>query len=476
MANSYVPLVRELTALFDPCYCGLPRVKLRVHVLFMPAARAHTDFNSWSVDGHGPRIEYAVPVLEEICADAVDGLYRFRHGGVEIGGVLFGDADHDLVRVVAYCPLECEHAFGPRFVLSDLDRTSLKNLLYAGRNDAELRDLEPVGWYHSHTRSPIELSPRDLEIYDSYFPQRWQVALVIRPDHFGPARAGFFFRERDNSVRTEAAYEEFVVRARRHRASRVEVSETGPEPVVAGGKSPAEVAFVPRIVVPEAPVPQPAFVEPASIEPELREPEHVEAATEPPPAALEPESPSPAIGQEELELPSFARAEPGTSRKWLWAIAVVPLVAMAFGVGQYYRASGPPQPLSLWVADMGGQLLIEWDRTARPIREAQSATIEIRDGKDVTKIPIEGERLHEGSVDYMRRTDMVDVRLRVANRGRVAEEFIRFVGPPVRRGPSPEEAALQAEVASLQAQLDEEQRAHARGVRRAKPAAPPGRP
>ncbi len=454
----------------------------------MSAARAHTDFNSWSVEGHSPRIEYAVPILEEICADAVDGLYRFRHGGVEIGGVLFGEADGGLVRISAYRPLECEHAFGPRFVLSDRDRVSLKNLLYAGRNDADLRDLEPVGWYHSHTRSPIELSPRDLEIYDSYFPQRWQVALVIRPDHYGPARAGFFFRERDNFVRTDAAYEEFVIPARRHSVSRAEVSEAQPEPVTADCKSPAEVAFLPRIIMPEAPAPQPALVEPASIEPELPEPEpvepepaepelvepeHEEAATEPPRWVLEPEAPPPVIDPEEPELPSFARAEPGPSRKRLWvAIAAVPLVAAAFGVVQYYRVSGPPPPLSLWVADMGGQLLIEWDRTARPIREAESATIEVRDGKDVTKIPIDGERLREGSVDYVRRTDVVDVRLRVTNHDRVAEEFIRFVGPPIRRSPSPEEAALQAQVASLQAQLDE-QKARARGVHRAKPAGPP---
>jgi proteasome lid subunit RPN8/RPN11 len=464
----------------------------------MSAAYAPTDFNSWSVEGHVPRIEYAVPVLEEICADAVDGLYRFRHGGIEIGGVLFGEADGDLVRIVAYRPLECEHAFGPRFVLSDRDRTSLKDLLYAGRKDAQLRDVEPVGWYHSHTRSPIELSPRDLEIYDSYFPQRWQVALVIRPDHYGPANAGFFFRERDNTVRTDAAYEELVIRARRHRASRVEVSETEPEPAAADSKSPAEVAFVPRIIMPEAPAPQPALVEPASIEPELREgepvesepgesepgepepgepepgePARVEAATEAPRWVLEPETPSPVVDQEELELPSFARAEPRRSRKWLWAaIAVAPLVAAAFGVAQYYRASGPPPPMSLWVADVGGQLLIEWDRTARPIRQAQSGMIEIRDGKDVTKIPIDGERLRDGSVDYVRRTDVVDVRLRVANHGRVAEEFIRFVGPPIRRGPSPEEVALQAQVASLQAQL-EDQKARARAARRATPATPP---
>ena len=123
---------------------------------------------------------------------------------------------------------------------------------------------------------------------------------------------------------------------------------------------------------------------------------------------------------------------------------------------------------------MGGHFLIEWDRTARPIREAQSATIEISDGTDVMSIPVAGDRLREGSVDYVRRSEMVDVRMRVANHGRVAEESILFIGPPVRRGPSPQVAALEAEVANLKAQL-EEQKMRARAVRRATTAVPPRR-
>jgi proteasome lid subunit RPN8/RPN11 len=191
----------------------------------MAVGHIHSELRTWSVEGHAIQIEYAVDVLEEICADAVDGLYRFRHGGVEIGGVLYGEAAGDLIRILAYRPLDCEHAFGPRFVLSDRDRASLKDLLYAPRRQAELRGLEPVGWYHSHTRSGIELSLRDLEIYDSYFPQRWQIALVIRPDQYGPARGGFFFRERDHTVRPDSTYEEFVTMPRRHAPSREVVLE-----------------------------------------------------------------------------------------------------------------------------------------------------------------------------------------------------------------------------------------------------------
>jgi hypothetical protein len=84
------------------------------------------------------------------------------------------------------------------------------------------------------------------------------------------------------------------------------------------------------------------------------------------------------------------------------------------------------------------------------------------DGKERRHIPIEVERLREGGVDYVRNAEVVDVRLKVQTGGDTAEEFVRFVGPPVRRDPSSAETealrqaeALKAEVAGLRAQLEE---------------------
>jgi proteasome lid subunit RPN8/RPN11 len=408
----------------------------------MAVADLQADFDSWSAEGHALRIEYAVSVLEEICADAVDGLYRFRHGGIEVGGVLFGEADGDRVRVLAYRPLPCEHAFGPRFVLSDRDRASFKDLLYAGRGDAPLGDMEPVGWYHSHTRSGIELSPRDLEIYDSYFPQRWQIALVVRPDHYGPARAGFFFRESNNQVRTVSSYQEFTIRPRRTGRSRAEAPDPDP---AASEETDTAGDTVPPAEVADSAVPEPEVAE----------------APATPAWVLDPDMPAPV--QEPPGIPGFALAPPrSAARKWLWLlVAGCLLAAMGLGAKLYDRLSGPTPPLQLWVADLGGQLRIEWDRTARPIRDARSAALEIVDGKERRRIPIDAGHLRDGGVDYVRNAEIVDVRLKVRTDGGTAEEFVRFVGPPIRRHPSAEAEALRqaealkAEVASLRAQLEQ---------------------
>jgi len=379
----------------------------------MPQASAADE--AGSAERPPVRIEYSLPVLEEICAIAVDGLYRFRHGGMEVGGVLFGTADSGLTSITAFRPLDCEHAFGPRFVLSERDRAAMKQLVELPKSDPALSGLVPVGWYHSHTRSQLALSPRDLEIYNRFFPTPGQVALVLQPESYTLVRAGFFARDVDGAVSTAAYYDEFAVQPGRN-----------------GGQA-AEP-------VPEAaPVPRSRT---ASLEPAPREAARPERATHSEPQ-LQP-------------LPSFTHLEPGRSRKWLWPVAAI-VLALGGGasVEAYLRYITPQEPLRLWVSDMGGQLLIDWDRASKTIREARSARIEILDGKDRRDIDMEGDRLREGSLDYVRNAEIVDVRLIVTPKsGKPAQEFIRFVGQPVRRPSAAVESEAIRQRDELQAQLD----------------------
>jgi proteasome lid subunit RPN8/RPN11 len=405
----------------------------------MPQANAGDD--AGSAEGLPVRIEYALPVLEEICAIAVDGLYQFRHGGMEVGGVLFGAADSGLTSITAFRPLDCEHAFGPRFVLSERDRAAMKQLVDLPKSDPALAGLVPVGWYHSHTRSQLALSPRDLEIYHRLFPEPGQVALVLQPESYTLVRAGFFARGPDGTVSTAAYYEEFAVRPGRNGGQAA-------EPV-------QEAAPVPRS--------RAASIEPAPAEARAAARPEQAAETEP---DLQP-------------FPSFAHLEPGRSRKWLWPVAAI-VLALGGGasVEAYLRYITPQEPLRLWVSDMGGQLLIDWDRASKTIREARSARIEILDGNEHRDIEMEGDRLREGSLDYVRNAEIVDVRLIVnPQSGKPAQEFIRFVGQPVRRPSAAVESEairqrdeLQAELDKLRAEIHNRRDARAR---RAKNAAKP---
>jgi len=174
----------------------------------MPAS-ATQEFGSWTAGPGSVTIEYSNAVLDEIRLRAAEGYQRMRHGGVEVGGVLFGARRAGVLRVLAVRPIECEYSNGPRFGLSKRDETQLAELLTVSGGDPELAGMEALGFYLSHTREEICLSDADLEIFNRFFPLPSQVALVVRPANLAPTRAGFFFREEDGTMRTASSYREF---------------------------------------------------------------------------------------------------------------------------------------------------------------------------------------------------------------------------------------------------------------------------
>lgn len=391
-------------------------------------------------------------MLESICADAAEGLGRFRHGGAEIGGVLYGTKRDSVIRILEYRPLECEYAFGPRFILSDRDRARMRELLRLPQREPALAGLVAVGWYHSHTRSPVGLSPRDLELYTMLFPAEWQIALVVRPDANGDAEAGFFL----------GADALFIVdvRGRRPLPDGLAPATQEEHPKGDPAAEPGSIAEVPPCSEPYGPDVAP---DQAALPPEtaaLAELEELPAAPPEEPRTA-PSDFVPTFGQPASRRNFPAAGEPGEerapARRWYWAAAAgVLLIAAAAGVWWYWTAARLNVPLSLWVADVGGQLLIEWDRTAGPVLAAQSGVVEIREEGRPKEIKLDPERLKEGSIAYVRRSEIVDVKLRVRlPSGARAEEMIRFVGQPVvRPDVIKERDELKAEVERLQAEVD----------------------
>jgi hypothetical protein len=54
-----------------------------------------------------------------------------------------------------------------------------------------------VGWYHTHPRMGIFLSHYDTWLHHNFFPEPWQVALVVEPHK---SLAGFFIRRDDDAL------------------------------------------------------------------------------------------------------------------------------------------------------------------------------------------------------------------------------------------------------------------------------------
>ena len=54
-----------------------------------------------------------------------------------------------------------------------------------------------VGWYHTHPRMSVFLSDHDTWLHEHFFPEPWQVALVVEPFN---CLAGFFVRQGNGAL------------------------------------------------------------------------------------------------------------------------------------------------------------------------------------------------------------------------------------------------------------------------------------
>ncbi len=393
-----------------------------------------TKFGAWA----GPEadlvtVEYSLVVIEEIRQAVTEGFQRFARGGIEVGGVLYGTYDGKTVRVLAVRDIACEHAHGPSFALSDKDRAALTEQIERDRLDVRLEGFQVLGFYVSHTRSEIILHAGDQETYEAFFPELWQVALVVEPGRAGTMRAGFFVREADGTVKTDHSYLDFNFPDR----SAIPPSQAERRPL----------ASERRGLQPGAPqgLQQSLPYHAAAAElPETAYPPRAQAAL-----GYEPTGEAnTAYAGRQPYLPPTERAPeylpyPDQQSHWQrWAIAAVVVLAAALLVGvgwRYFNMRTPVEPISLTVfepqADGAheGQLRVEWNHNAAPVRDASSGTLQITDGKDPQTVTLSREDLRRGSFTYVRHSGDVQVRLEVQNaNGEKTQEGSRFLGTPPR--------------------------------------------
>ena len=402
-------------------------------------------------------IEYSPRVLDDIRLAVVDAFYSLPRGGAEIGGILLGRFANGRISILDYQALDCEHAMGPSFTLSQNDQTQLADLLAAAQQRPD--GVRPVGWYHSHTRSGIFLSDADQDIHNRFFPEPWQVALVLKPSTFEPTRGGFFFREADGSIRGSASYQEFVVEAQPIR----QVPSGAAPPMPAAPQPPRRESEVSGPVITQAPEAQP----------ELRTEARPEPAPEPlPEVAPQPEAAQPEGESLRLPTPQFLQIKPERSWRWLKIVAALALGAglgsAAFETRQMWlppvlekvspmmariRPALPNEStptVALGAADDNGQLRIHWDGKSPVIQKAGQGVLEIVDGAaPVQSIPLDLAHLEAGAFTYSRQAERVEVRLAVGDR---IKEVASFLGKLPEHKLPPEDPAVRKERDDLRQQ------------------------
>ena len=348
-------------------------------------------YGLWKVDTHPAVIEYSNSAMSAIAVFAADGLQRLARGGIEVGGVLFGTRNGTALRIEAWRPILCEHSRGPSFLLSKKDEAALDRLLNQSESDPELKGYEALGWFHSHTRSEICLTDEDLQIYDRFFAELWQVALVVKPKRLQNVRAGFFVRELGGILRTASSFFEFSIQPTKSAAPPRQAG-----PVIMSNEQPA----------------------PAT--PPIRRERRVRS--------------------------------PFTS-KWLIAIALVLMILTGARLAIMNRAQERPTFLPIKISDQFGTLQIEWDRDLKEVTAADSAEILIADGKNQVKKNLDAQMVHNGIFHYMRSNEDVRIELTLFRGDKaIAKEVSLFVGQKSLRG---KDAVLEKASSQIQEVTDE---------------------
>ena len=426
----------------------------------MPESRTESALASWSVAQCPFTIEYSPRVMDEIRLAVVDAFYSLPRGGAEIGGILLGRLESRRLIISDFRALECEHATGPSFVLSPRDQTRLAELLASARG--KQNPTQPVGWYHSHTRSDIFLSPADLDIHQRFFPEPWQVALVLKPHTFQPTRAGFFFHESSGSMRATASYQEFALEPLTAKPHPSPSADPAPSHSTAAALRRVSDQLAPVIPIVAEPPPEPR--------PSIPRLETAPAApaVEPEPPALEPE-PEP-LTERELAPPRFTQVEPVRSWRWLKRAAVVAAMVvigpLVFETRNYWlaplmnrTASAPaaqkPLYIGLSTLDADGQLQIRWDRDAPAVRNANGGTLVIEDGGPPRVVTIDPAHLRTGSFTYGRQSERVDVAVTLHTPdGQSVREVTTYLGKLPNRQPPPEDPGTRKDRDALAKQLE----------------------
>jgi len=346
------------------------------------------------------------PVIVRLSLDLVmrlgmavrEGFKALPRRGLETGGLLVGATRKDRGRLVIdvrdFEPVESEHATGPSYMLSDLDRRLLESRIAARQSGKKGNTV--IGFYRSHTRRNFAVTMEDAALFSTYFRKPLDLFLLIKSNEEGPPTCGLLLRESGKELSGSPC---------------VQFPFDG------------YIFPMPARELPEAdPLPQTeALVTlPAS------------------PTALSPIPSPPSAAGSNLVRWNAARLNQLLARWPAWvAIAAGVLLAIAIPVGT--RPAYPLRSLDLNVANTGGNLRLSWDHQAS--RRAAHAVLFIRDGADEHRFELDSRQLNEGSISYWPATHDVNFRLEWTSPSGTLTESVRAIVAPE---PAQVKAALPA--------------------------------
>ena len=169
------------------------------------------EYGTWVDTSSKLQVSYSLLLFNEIDFVVNEGYRRIPHGGIEQGGLLFGYSDRNAVRIEVFRPIQCEHALGPSFKLSESDVAVLRTQILEAGSDPELKDLQLLGWFIGHTRSSLEVNETELKLFDELLPGTGKLTILIKPEKFKPTLFAFLVRQADGRLSSEGAKDPVIL-------------------------------------------------------------------------------------------------------------------------------------------------------------------------------------------------------------------------------------------------------------------------
>ena len=272
-------------------------------------------FRTWVVE-HGARVECSRGLLDRITTEAREGSRRFRHGGMEIGGLLMGVTRGSTLRIEDIRPIAISYGRGASFLLTDEEDETVRSLIEQLNTNAGPRGMKVVGYYESRTRREIPTSASELEVFDRHFSHPSTVCIIVKPEKESASEVVFV---RDQHGMPELAF---------------------PAGDVVIESAPPRMVPIPHVAetVEDQPRPVPMPVAPPPIAPAPAAPPPV---TPPPPIAVQPQR----RVYEPVSAPTFQATKRARKRSWLlFALPVAAAAALAAVL--LIPRTPPPAPIA----------------------------------------------------------------------------------------------------------------------------------
>src|SRR5271165_996313 len=110
-------------------------------------------------------------------------------------------------------------------------------------------------------------------------------------------------------------------------------------------------------------------------------------------------------------------------RLWVWAAPGLLALIVAAVIVNSVSAPPPPPSLAFRVSEKAGIALIAWDKSSAVVRSASRGSLHVRDGASDIELPLDARQLRDGSLSYPRKTNDLQVSLRIVpSRGAAVEE------------------------------------------------------